>query len=114
MYKHARGPSPVGEACRDRPLPRSYCRQVYWPAIEHDKRGFARHYKKRAPQWLLDEVARFTPEKWIAYRGRRTGKPNRKQKPPKRSEIQTDPLPDAPITCVVSGARQGFGEMITG
>jgi hypothetical protein len=79
MYKHASGPIPVGEVRPEKPLPRSYWRRLYWPAIEHDKRRFFRHYSGRAPQWLLDEVASFTPEKWIAYWNRRTGKPNPKQ-----------------------------------
>jgi len=67
-------------------MPRSYWRRLYWPAIKHDGRRFLRHYKKHAPQWLLEEVASFTSQKWIAYWGRCTGKPNPKQKLPKAQQ----------------------------
>jgi hypothetical protein len=83
MYKGARGlrrddsPDP-------KPRPRAYWRVIYYSAIAHDKRRFPVHHKT-APDWLKNEVTRFTPVKWLNYWDEKTGKP----KAPTRIRVRT-------------------------
>jgi hypothetical protein len=78
MYKHARGAYRVPGSERPRePRPPAYWRTYYYSAVAQDtktRRRFRFHHMG-APDWLKDEVERFTPRKWLAYWDKKTGKP---------------------------------------
>src|SRR5258706_15836692 len=83
MYKHAHGGSST-TIRHPKSAPNSYWRQFYYSTIHEElrlDRKFSAYYHRNAPAWLLEEVTRFTPSKWLAYWDQKTGRPRKRLKP---------------------------------
>ncbi|VWX47975.1 hypothetical protein [Novosphingobium sp. 9U] len=62
------------------PRTRAETRKWWYSVIEHHYRtntSARDHYGKRYPAWLEQEVQSFGAERWLAYWGKKTGKPKR-------------------------------------
>jgi hypothetical protein len=59
------------------PRTKTQQRKWWWPVIEHHYKigtNVRDAYGKRFPGWLEDEVRRISPQRWLAYYNRKTGK----------------------------------------
>jgi len=63
------------------PRTKAQIRSWWYPVIEHHSEietSVKVKYRKTFPAWLDEELNRFSPEKWLRYWDRKTGKPKNK------------------------------------